>query len=190
MLHDDAELLVRWSAGDDASGRELCERHHTLVARIVAAHRPRSWSIDDLVQEVFLTMFARCEHFEPRDGVPFAHWLSRLAVNVCRDRLKAEARRADNLPLSPDGERALAWLQDDADVEHETRTAARELVEVLLAQLPPSDRLVLTLLDVEGRSVAEISDCTGWSRALVKVRVFRARLRLRAVARRSRGGGR
>ena len=60
----------------------------------------------------------------------------------------------------------------------------RETAEVLereLCRLPPDDRLVLTLLDLEQRSVAEISGLTGWSRALVKVRAFRARLRLKAL---------
>ena len=85
-MANDAELLARWRTGDDAAGQQLCEQHHALVARIVGAHRPRAWGTDDLVQEVFLTMFSRCERYEARDGTPFAHWLARLAVNVCRER--------------------------------------------------------------------------------------------------------
>ena len=60
--------------------------------------------------------------------------------------------------------------------------AAREMLEKLLEQLPPKDRLVINLLDLEGRSVKEISQITGWSVTLVKVRAFRARRRLRSIA--------
>jgi RNA polymerase sigma-70 factor (ECF subfamily) len=59
---------------------------------------------------------------------------------------------------------------------------AAEAVEHLLAQLSPDDRWVIRLLDLEQKSVAEISQLTGWSRPAVKVRAFRARHRLRKVA--------
>ena len=59
--------------------------------------------------------------------------------------------------------------------------AARELVHKLLGQLKPDDRLVLQLLDLERRSVAEISQTTGWNPSLVKVRAFRARAKLKKL---------
>jgi len=180
----DAELLARWRAGDDGAGQSLCERHGELVQRIVCAHRPRSHAIDDLVQEVFLTMFARSQRYDERAGTPFANWLSRVAVNVCRDALRVEVRRPIGAEISAEAADALAWLRSGAADLHHDAAAARELVELLLATLPPSDRLVLTLLDLEGRSVAEIAALTGWNRTLVKVRAFRARRRLRASAQR------
>ncbi len=60
----------------------------------------------------------------------------------------------------------------------------------MLAQLPPRDRLVVSLLDVAEHTVAEVSEMTGWSRTLVRVRAFRARRRLRVVAVKMRGEGR
>ena len=59
--------------------------------------------------------------------------------------------------------------------------AAREIVEKLLAQLAPADRLVLTLLHLEGRSVKETRQITGWNVPVIKVRAFRARRKLRKV---------
>jgi RNA polymerase sigma-70 factor (ECF subfamily) len=53
------------------------------------------------------------------------------------------------------------------------------MVEKLLSLLSPDDRLVITLLDLQERSVAEISALTGWSQSLVKVRAFRARRKMR-----------
>jgi RNA polymerase sigma-70 factor (ECF subfamily) len=57
--------------------------------------------------------------------------------------------------------------------------AARELVERLLSLLSVEDRLILTLLDLEQRSVAEIAGLTGWNASRIKVRAFRARRKLR-----------
>jgi RNA polymerase sigma-70 factor (ECF subfamily) len=57
--------------------------------------------------------------------------------------------------------------------------ASREIVEKLLEQLAPTDRLVLTLLHLEGRSVDEVRQITGWNVPVIKVRAFRARRKLR-----------
>ena len=63
----------------------------------------------------------------------------------------------------------------------EDAAAARQLVERLLQQLSPPARLVITLLEIEDRSVKEISKLTGWSVPLVKVRAFRARAEMRKI---------
>jgi RNA polymerase sigma factor (sigma-70 family) len=180
---DMAACLARVAQGDQAAARALVERLHPLVLRLVRAHRARQLDDDDLVQEVFMTMFARLDRYEPRAGIPFEHWLSRLTVNTCRDVLRAESRRPRLAALSPDAGAWLASLGDGRAPAHEDALAARELVDALLQRLPPEDRLVLTLLDLEQRPVAEIAALTGWSRTLVKVRAFRARLRLKSAAR-------
>ena len=54
-----------------------------------------------------------------------------------------------------------------------------ELIERVLEMLPPAARLVITLLEIEDRSVKEIAELTGWSVPLVKVRAFRARAEMR-----------
>ena len=59
------------------------------------------------------------------------------------------------------------------------RMAARELAHKMLETLVPKDRLILTLLDLEERSVEEIRQRTGWNASLIKVRAFRARMKLR-----------
>ena len=59
--------------------------------------------------------------------------------------------------------------------------AARELVHRLLDQLKPSDRMVIQMLDLDQKSVAEISVATGWNQSLVKVRAFRARRKLQKL---------
>jgi RNA polymerase sigma-70 factor, ECF subfamily len=179
-----ADCLARIARQDTGASRELVEHCQALVWKLVRAHRSRTIPDEDLAQDVFLKLFSRLDRYEPRDGIPFEHWLSRLAVRTCLDALRTERRRPQpaDPPLS---EAAGEWLenlrQDNASPPIDEVLAARELVDALLARLPPKDRLVLTLLDMEERSVAEVSAVTGWSRTLVKVRAFRARRRLRAV---------
>ena len=180
---DLADCIAQAIRGDEDAARALVARCHPLVARLVRAHRPRSLGADDLEQEVFLKMFTALPRYSAREGQLFEHWLARLAVRTCRDALRGERRRADNVPLSAGAQEWLGLLAHEREPAVEDTVAARELVDALLSQLPPQDRLVLTLLDLEQRSTEEIAQLTGWSRTLVKVRAFRARMRLRAVVR-------
>ena len=112
------------------------------------------------------------------------HWVSRIAVNTCINQLKHERVRPE-LRMSDLSEEAEAVVEHLASSEeglpNEQSAAAREVVELLLARLKPEERLILQLVHLEERSVAEISRTTGWSISLVKVRAFRARKRMRNV---------
>ena len=72
---------------------------------------------------------------------------------------------------------ALAVSSDELAPDH--RFASRQLVEHLLGALKPVERLAIDLLYLQGRSVEEIRKLTGWSAALVKVRAFRARKKMK-----------
>lgn len=177
--------LDRVRQQDAAAARELVDHFYPLVIKIVRSHRPRRMAEEDLAQEIYLKMFTRLEQYRGRDGVPFEHWLSRLAVTTCLDALRAEKRRPEwRWADLGDGERE--WLEffvgETPDVAPSDALGVREVVEKLLALLSAEDRLVITLLDLEERSVAEISRVTGWGISLVKVRAFRARRKLRAHA--------
>ena len=76
-----------------------------------------------------------------------------------------------------------AVLTNEDAVEAGDALAARELVHRLLEQLKPDDRLVIQLLDLEQKTIAEISALTGWNQSLVKVRAFRARRKLQKLFR-------
>ena len=177
--------LERVRQRDEDAARALVERLYPLVIRIVRSHLPRRTAEEDLAQEVFVKMLTRLDQYEARPGTPFEHWVSRLSVRTCLDALKAEDRRPElrwgDLP-----QEQAAWLEfmleDESAAPHASSSSARELVERLLTQLPPDDRLVISLLDLQEKTVREISELTGWSVPLVKVRAFRARRKLRKLA--------
>jgi RNA polymerase sigma-70 factor, ECF subfamily len=165
---------------DEDAARDLFRHLYPLVARLVRSHLPRRTSQDDLVQTVFMKVFANLDRFS--GAVPLEHWVSRITVNTCLNQLAAEKARPE-LRWADLGEEQAEVLESmmaaPGELEPPGSLAAREIVEKLLAQLAPADRLLLTLLHLEGRSVAEVQQITGWNVPVIKVRAFRARRKLR-----------
>ena len=181
-LVDLARCVSRARRHDEAAARMLMDRLFPLVLKIVRSHLPWRTSEEDLVQTVFMKVFTHLDQYEGR--VPVEHWVSRIAVNTCLSALKAEKARPELrwADLSEEGQAVVEGLVTGAETDGTARVvAARDLVQELLARLRPADRLVLTLLHLEERSVAEVKALTGWSEALVKVRAFRARRKLRKI---------
>jgi RNA polymerase sigma-70 factor (ECF subfamily) len=171
--------LVRVRARDQAAARELVEHLYPLVIRIVRSHLPRRVAEEDLAQDIFLKMFTRLEQYQ--GNVPFPHWVSRIAVTTCIDQLRAQKRRPEFRwsDLSETEAQVLDnVLTNDDESPPDEALEARELVSKLLGQLKPEDQLVIRLLDLEQKTIREISALTGWNVALVKVRAFRARRKL------------
>jgi RNA polymerase sigma-70 factor (ECF subfamily) len=105
----------------------------------------------------------------------------RLSVRTCYDFLRQHQRNRENT-FSDLSSAESDWLDrfvSDPDDADERAEAARKLVERLMSHLSPPARLVITLLEIEERSVKEIAKLTGWSVPLVKVRAFRARAEMR-----------
>lgn len=177
---DVAACLVRVRQRDEDAARALVEHLYPLVIKIVRAHRPRRLDETDLAQEIFMKMFANLEQY--RGVVPFAHWVSRVAVTTCLDRLRAQKRRPELrwADLTETEANVLDAVLTAKNEPHPAQSlAAREVVGKLMDALSPADRLVVQLLDLEERSIAEIQTITGWNATLIKVRAFRARRKMR-----------
>jgi RNA polymerase sigma-70 factor, ECF subfamily len=181
MDDSDAGALVKAALqNDDEAARELVRQLYPLVARIVRAHRLRRTAEEDLCQMIFIKIFQKLSQFS--GTVPLEHWVSRVAVNTCLNQIESEKAR-------PEVRRADLSLEEQAVIENLTtssdelapdqRFASRQLLEHLLAGLKPVERLAIDLLYLQGRSVEEIRKITGWSAALVKVRAFRARQKMK-----------
>ena len=182
---DMAACLERVRQRDEDAARTLVGELYPLIMKIVRSHLPRRTDEEDLAQMVFGKIFLHLEQYS--GNVPFEHWVSRVAVNTCLNALRAEKCRPELrwADLSADEaevmEKVVARSKEPDPSEQLT---ARELAHKMLESLPPKDRLILILLDLEEHSVQEIRQRTGWSASLIKVRAFRARKKLRKQFRR------
>lgn len=174
------ENLVRATlAGDERAFAELVARHKSRVLGTCSRFARDPQQLDDLGQEVFLRAWRKMSGF--RGDAPFEHWLARLTVTACYDFLRRERRHRDQVSLDD-----LAVEMRDTGIEAIAEAGrARELLAWALRQMAADDQLILTLLEIEERSVREIALATGWSESNVKVRAFRARGRLKEILTRS-----
>src|SRR5437879_6589085 len=182
MDDSDASALVQAALQhDDEAARALVRKLYPLVAKIVRSHRPRRTAEEDLCQMIFIKVFQRLSQFSGK--VPLEHWVSRIAVNTCLNQIESEKIRPElrHADLSSEEQAVIENLATSAEeLAPDRRLASRQLVEHLLTALKPVERLAIDLLYLQGRSVEEIRKITGWSAALIKVRAFRARQKMKA----------
>ncbi|WP_221030050.1 RNA polymerase sigma factor [Actomonas aquatica] len=174
--------LEQVRAGSQSAARELVEELYPQVIKIVRRRLPRWVGEEDLAQEVFLKMFTRLDQY--RGDMPFPHWVSRIAVTTGIDHLRKQQRRPELrwADLSEGEAQVLDAVTADTSAEDAGEAlAARELLAKLMSQLKPDDQLVLQLLDLEQKTLVEVSEETGWNTTLIKVRAFRARRKLQTL---------
>ena len=172
--------VARVRQGDEAAARALLNHLYPLVISVVRGHLPRRTGEEDLAQMIFVKVFSKLDQFS--GTVPLEHWVSRIAVNTCLNALQAEKIRPEMrwADLSEEEEHVIQSLVATSDdLGPGQSLAARDLVDKLLEHLNPNDRLLMNLLHMQGRSVEEIRQITGWNVSLIKVRAFRARLKLK-----------
>jgi RNA polymerase sigma-70 factor, ECF subfamily len=176
-VSDDAELLDRIRNGALDDFAELVQRHQSQVFAILYRYERDHQKLEDLAQETFIKAWRSLAQYDGR--APFAHWLSRIAVNVALDHLRRTRRQRNEIGLPELGDDALEWLRnEDEHSELESRQAA-ELLAVAMRELSPAEQVVITMQELEGRSVKEICERTGCSSVAVRVRAMRARAKLR-----------
>jgi RNA polymerase sigma-70 factor (ECF subfamily) len=141
--------------------------------------------VEEVLQDVFTKVYFGLGSYSAERGASFAAWLSRVAVNSCYDELR-RARRRPESSISDITSDEILWLNtqlkpQSANRDAESAVISRDLANKLLARLGVDDRLILTLLEGEELSVAEIAVVMGWKISKVKVRAHRARQSLRRV---------
>jgi RNA polymerase sigma-70 factor (ECF subfamily) len=175
----DADLIAAVRAGDVASFEPLVIKYQHRVFATSRRYARRASEVEDIVQEVFVKAFQKLNSF--RGDAPFEHWLMRLTVRTCYDFLRVHQRSRESVFADLTSEES-AWLERFAvqpEQASETAAAAKALINRVLDQLSPEAQLVITLLEIEERSVKEIAALTGWTIPLVKIRAFRARKAMR-----------
>ena len=181
MERSEAEIIAAVLSGDAASFELLVQKYSPRVFATARRYARRESEIEDIAQEVWLKAFDKLKSF--RGEAPFEHWLMRMAVRTCYDFLRAHQRNRESA-FSELSEPEDDWLERFAvapESVSDKADAAKLLIERVLEKLSPEARLVITLLEIEDRSVKEIAELTGWSAPLVKVRAFRARGEMKKI---------
>ena len=184
-VRTDEELVALVVGGAADWFEELITRYQPRVFGMARKYFRNESDVEDVVQTVFTKTFQKLSSY--KGTAPFEHWFMRLSVNTCYDALRRRRNRpehtiSDMLFDDENWQDRLGNIPSGDDPEGLEQ--ARELVHTVLDQVSDRARIVLTLQELEGRSIREISGITGWSESLVKVQAFRARKEMRVAVER------
>lgn len=168
----DAEVVRRVLAGERELFEVLMRRYDQRLYRVIHAVLRDQADVKDAMQQAWLQAWRKLRQLA--DPAAFAGWASRIAANEALGRVRGR------VPLEP-------WPEDDmaprAQRDPESDAAARELVRLVEAaaeRLPAAQRAAFLLRDVEGLSPDEAAALLGVAPDVLKVRLHRARVSLRA----------
>jgi RNA polymerase sigma-70 factor, ECF subfamily len=196
---EETTLLERLRAGDERAFEALVERHYpTMLA--VARHYVSSRAVaEEVVQEAWLGVLNGLDRFEGRSSLKT--WILRILVNTAKTRGAREARTVPFASLAPDGDEPAVGPErfrgaDDPFPGHwraypgnwqglpDEALAARDTLGVVIAtieQLPPPQRLVITMRDIQGCSSEEVCEALDVSEGNQRVLLHRARSKVRSA---------
>ena len=166
--------------GDGEAYAKLVRKYQETIASQMWRFCRQRGVCEELTHEVFVEAYMSLRRY--RGDAPLVHWLRRIATRVGYRYYKRQAaRRAENTIGLQEWDQTGAPTETKSNLEAMEATEAAATVHTLLAQLPPRDRLVLTLIYLEECSVAEAADRIGWSQTMVKVQAHRARKKLKKL---------
>ena len=188
-MGEDADLLARLRAGDEGAFVTLVDRYHASMVRLAQTFVPSRAVAEEVVQDTWLGMLRGLDTFEGRASL--RTWLFRILVNRARSAGVKEHRSVpvhwdepavDPSRFGPNG----AWSDPPAPWTDEvddrlSAAGSMELVRRLIDELPPAQRQVITLRDVEGLSSQEVCELLGLSEGNQRVLLHRARSRVRSM---------
>lgn len=174
--------VQRVQAGDMEAYAQIIDWYAPLLTALVRRMVPAN-DVSELVQDSFIRAYRALPGFSGRGN--FKHWLVQVSRRACHDFWRARYRRreileSDLAARQPAGTAGMLDPSDEARREQQDRAGqARESVQAALAELSPDDRAIITLMEIEDRSVRETAELLGCSHIAVKVRAYRARQRLK-----------
>jgi len=171
-IDDDYAIIRQFIDGDSSAFQILVKRHKEKVRNIVYVTMNNSALVDDIAQEVFITVYRNLKHF--RFESQFTTWLYRITVNRCKDYLRKMNVRKIFSPLEEGSE----VTEYTTPVENND---VSKIVMDAISKLPVKLRMPLVLKDIEGFSYQEISDTLKCEMGTVKSRIFRGRERLKEI---------
>lgn len=182
---EDAALVRAFQAGNKASFDELVLRYKDRLFNLCFRFLGDYQEANDSAQEVFVKIYRSLKRFRLESA--FSTWLYRIAVNTCKNKLRSsEYRRKKKMvhldnPGTVEGKTHVLEMRDDTqspllELERKERL---NLIRRAIDSLPPAQKMVVVLRDLEELSYEDIANITGYSLGTVKSRLSRARLDLR-----------
>jgi RNA polymerase sigma-70 factor, ECF subfamily len=182
---NEVDLVARLQAGDESAFREIVERYASKISRVAYGILRNLDDADEIAQEVFAKVYFSIQGFGGRGSL--YGWIYRIALNECYGLLR---KKRFKMVYSSESSDDTPDLRMEAIADRRPtpdRTAMqRDFINKLLARIPEDDRWLLISKEVEGFSLAELSEMTGLSENTIKVRLFRVRQSLVAAAARLR----
>jgi RNA polymerase sigma-70 factor (ECF subfamily) len=177
-VSEDDQLVQAACAGNADAFTGIIARHKGRVFGMAAKYARNHHELEDLAQDIFIRVWRGLTSWSGK--APFEHWLTRVAVRACFDFLRKHRRRREK-EISHDEIPEYLHLNEGASPDQQSENHALVLVRRALTRLHPKEQLILTLLELEDKTVREVSALTGWSEGNVKVRAHRARASLRTA---------
>ena len=177
----DKELIAEVLEGNPESFEPLVVKYQPRVFAIARRYARREDEVEDIVQTVFMKAYSKLSSY--RGDAPFEHWLMRTATFTCYDFLRKHQRNREwnATDLSTEENEWLENVGEDTTEKEANQSAAKALVDRLLEGLKPDDRMIITMLDLEQKSVKEIAKLTDFTESNVKVRAHRARDKMKKI---------
>jgi RNA polymerase sigma-70 factor (ECF subfamily) len=166
-------------AGDAAALNRVWQENRRWVAAILLAHKPRWADLEDLLQEVALSLVRKVG--EVRDPRALKPWLRTVAMNAAHAAARSGRKRAKDLTMDTELEQPFVRPGGAVPEQVSEREEGRRLLE-LAGQLPDGYREPLLLKAVQNLSYREIGDILGLPETTVETRIARGRKQLRDLA--------
>jgi RNA polymerase sigma-70 factor, ECF subfamily len=177
----ESEWIRLCQSGEKEAFAPLVDAYQRRVFSIVFHLVRRRNDVEDIVQEIFMKAFVAIGSYNSQSS--FGTWLNRIAVNHCYDYLRRQ--RSSKVTyfweMSEESQRQIesnTHSHNEGGLDSEEKLAVGDLAGKLLSRAPAEDRVILTLKEIEDRSVDEISEILSLKVSTVKVRLHRARKRM------------
>jgi len=172
IIDDDRVDIEASINGNGEAYARLVGRYEHLISQQMWRFTRDREQLEHLVQDVFVEAYYSLHGYKWK--APFLHWIRRIATRVGYRFWKERSRDTQYLDYGKE-----SHIDSYPTPETQTPSEAAEYLYSILSDLPPDDRIVLTLLYFEECSTKEIAERLKWSQSLVKVRAFRARKKLK-----------
>ncbi len=171
-IDEDYLEVKKVQEGDNSAFDLLMQKHQTTIGKQMRRFSLDSNIVEELTQTVFITAYQSIENYKPL--APFIHWLRRIASRVGYNFWRDEAKKPSTVRLED-------WDRPTYADTISVKPDAAHLLDLVLKRLPPKERQVLCMMYLDNMNAKDIAQTMGWTVAMVKMRAYRSRKKLRTL---------